>query len=76
MVVYNYAKLAGKIVEVYGTRENFARAVGWNPRTVTEKLNNNSAFKTTDIEKCLEALGISRKDIIEYFFDKKPRKTE
>lgn len=71
---YNYAKLTGKIVEVFGTRENYAKAMGWSPRTVTEKLNNNSPFKTTDIEKTIAVLGIDRAEIVNYFFDIKTRK--
>lgn len=71
---YNYAKLTGKIVEVCGTRENYAKAMGWSPKTVTEKLNNNSPFKTTDIEKTIAVLGIDRSEIVNYFFDIKTRK--
>lgn len=76
MITYDYSKLRGRIVEKFGNQARFAKAIGLSPRTVTEKINNNSAFKTTDIEKCLPVLGIARKEIPDYFFAVKARKSE
>lgn len=76
MVAYNFAKLRGKIVEVFGSQEKFARAIGMAPRTVNAKLNNEVPFKTPDIEKSLGVLGIARRDIPVYFFEVETRKSE
>lgn len=76
MVVYNFSKLRGKIVEVCGSQDKFAREIGLVPRTLTAKLNNEVPFKVPDIEKSLAVLGLARKDIPIYFFDVEPRKSE
>lgn len=76
MVVYNYAKLRGKIVEVCGSQDKFAREIGLVPRTLTAKLNNEVPFKVPDIEKSIGVLGIKRAEIPDYFFDVKARISE
>ena len=39
-MVYDYSKLEGKIIEKFGTRERFAKALGITTKTISEKLNN------------------------------------
>jgi len=68
MAKYNYAKLTGKIVEVFGSQKAYARFMGWAERTASEKLNCNSEFKQGEIVKTVEGLGLSFADIPEYFF--------
>lgn len=38
-MAFNYNKLSGKIVEVFGTRYNFAKAMGWSERTLSLKMS-------------------------------------
>lgn len=64
----NYAKLKGKIEEVFGGQRGYAKYMGWAERTASEKLNNNSDFKTSEIQKTIDGLGLSVRDIPDYFF--------
>lgn len=67
---FNYSKLNGKIVEVYGTRDNFANAFGMSKNTVSRKLNNKVRFSPEDIIKICELLNIPNDKISDYFFTK------
>ncbi len=76
MLIYNFAKLRGRIVEICGSQDKFARMIGMAPRTLTAKLNNEAPFKVPDIESSIGVLGIKRSEIPDYFFDVKPRISE
>jgi hypothetical protein len=64
----DYRKLRGKIVEVYGTMSNFAKAMGYSERTVSLKINGKVDFSQSDIVKIVSLLGLQDKDIPVYFF--------
>lgn len=66
--LYEYAKLKGKITELFGSQRSFAEAIGVSEQWVSAKLNCNSAFNQEDVEKWAEALQIERKDFGIYFF--------
>lgn len=70
MLQFNYAKLTGKIIEVFGTQREYAKYMGWAERTASEKLNNNARFKQDEIMKTVDGLGLSLADIPAYFFTK------
>ena len=63
-----YRKLRGKIVEVYNNQNEFARAIGRTPQTVTAKLNGRTKFTMNDIAQWSKALGLSAEDVYPYFF--------
>lgn len=65
---YNYAKLNGKIVEIFGSQRAYASYMGWAERTASEKLNCRTDFKQSEIERTIEGLGLSKADIPDYFF--------
>lgn len=67
---FDYSKLRGRIVEKYGTCENFAAAIGSTPATVSAKLNNKSKITGPDIHKWSqpEFLDIAADEIGVYFF--------
>lgn len=65
---FNYSKLKGKIVEVFGTQRNFATAIGLSERSVSLKLNNITEFSQDEIFKIVQALGIDWYQIHDYFF--------
>ena len=65
---FNYNKLKGRIVEVFGNQLGFARAMGWSERTLSLKLNGKVAWKQDDILKAISLLDLSESDIQEYFF--------
>ena len=68
---FNYAKLTGKIIEVFGSQKEYARFMGLAERTVSEKLNNHAGFKQEEILRTVEGLGLELHDIPAYFFAKK-----
>lgn len=68
MVKYDYSKLSGKIVEVFGTQAIFAEAMGMSERTLSLKLNNIRSFKQPEITRACTLLKIAVCDIPEYFF--------
>ena len=64
----NYNKLKGKIVEMFGNQQEFAKAMEWSERTLSLKINGKRPWKQTDIMKAVELLKLSESDIQEYFF--------
>lgn len=66
--MFNYSKLKGRIVEVYGTQNAFAKALGITPQNLSHKLNNGVGFSQLDILKWCELLKIPIGEIEQYFF--------
>ena len=69
--MYDYSKLAGRIIEVFGTRYNFAKAMGWAERTLSLKMNGKREWKQQDISKAVKLLKLLPEDIPDYFFKQK-----
>ena len=67
-MAFNYNKLRGRIVEIYGSQTEFAKAMQWSERTLSCKLNGKIPWKQTDIVTAVRLLGLSDSDIQEYFF--------
>ncbi len=67
----SYAKLKGKIKEVFGTQGAFAQAMGMDNTTISAKLNNKTPWKDEEIEKACGLLGIPIEQVHEYFFCRK-----
>lgn len=70
-MAFNYDKLKGKIVELFGTQYRFAEAMGWSERTLSMKMNGAIPWKQTDICKAIELLNLEESDIPIYFFNAK-----
>lgn len=70
-MAYDYSKLNGKIIEVYGTRGSFAEAMGVSDRTLSLKLNNLTSWKQPEITKACKLLNLEQNEIQDYFFDLK-----
>ena len=66
----SYAKLRGKIREVFGSEAAFAVAMGMNPASLSAKLGNKSPWKREEIEKACILLGIPIEEVHLYFFNK------
>lgn len=64
----SYAKLRGKIREVYATQEAFAEAMEMSTVTLSQRLNNKVEWKTNEIAKACELLGIPLEEVAVYFF--------
>lgn len=73
---FEYNKLRGKIIKVFGTQANFAKKMKWSERTLSLKLNGERPWKQTDICKAVELLHLSNKDIYTYFFTPKVQNIE
>ncbi len=67
---FNYSKLNGRIVEICGTQSEFARRMNKSEKCISNKLQQKIPFKQNEIENALVILGIDKKDIGLYFFDK------
>lgn len=67
-MAFNYAKLRGKIREVFNTQSAFAQAMGMSTTSLSEKLNNKVEFTQKEIEKAVELLDIQKEEIPVYFF--------
>lgn len=67
----DYAKLRGKIREVFGTNAHFAAAIGVNITTLSLKLNGKSKWDHEEIAKACEVLGIKIEEVHLYFFNRK-----
>lgn len=63
-----FAKLRGKIVEVFGTIGKFCEEVGLSQNLLSMKLNGKSDFTYDQIVAISNALGISSREIGDYFF--------
>lgn len=66
---YDYSKLKGRIIEKYGTQENFAKAIGKTQTTTSFKINGKRLWNQEEIIKAIELLDLSKDDIVEYFFN-------
>jgi len=69
--LYDYSKLSGRIVEIFGTRYKFAEAMGWSERTLSLKMSGSRDWKQPDIFKAVRLLKLTVNDIPDYFFKQK-----
>lgn len=74
MTQYTYSKLIGRIIEKYGTRADFSKAIGISEHTISTKLTGKHEWKQSEIEKACTLLEISSTDIADYFFVRKVKK--
>lgn len=67
----SYAKLRGRIREVCGSENAFAKELGIDKSTLSSKLNGNTKWNEEEIMKACEILQISIVNVHDYFFKKK-----
>ena len=67
-MAYDYKKLRGRIIEKFGTQQNFAIAMEWSERTLSLKMNCKVFWKQPEIVKASELLEIPSCEVIDYFF--------
>ena len=72
---YSYNKLKGRISEVFGTQERFAKEIGISPAALSARLNNITGFTQDEIAKACLALEIPAEQISPYFFTHIVQKT-
>lgn len=67
-MAYNYRKLLGRIVEIFGTQYRFAEEMGISEHSLSVKLNNKRAFRQEEITKACTLLNIEPSEVSDYFF--------
>jgi len=67
-MVFNYSKLRGRIREMCSTQEQFARAMGRSPASISAKLNNRSEWTQPEINRAMRILKINDAELTAYFF--------
>lgn len=75
-MAFDYSKLRGKIKEVFGTQDNFAKALGIGRVSLSQRLNNYLDFSQEEIDKAYKLLNLSKEEIPKYFFTAKVQKQE
>lgn len=75
-MVFDYSKLKGRIVEIFGSQKEFAKAMHISERTLSLKMNNDRPWKQMDITNALFLLKLPDESIQEYFFTTKVQKIE
>lgn len=63
-----FNKLEGKIVEVFGTKANFAAAMELSQTTMNAKLKGRIDWKRNEMRKACDLLGIPLTELVDYFF--------
>lgn len=68
---FDNSKLRGRIVEKYGTIDNFSKAINKNRSSISLILNDKATIDRRDMMLFCSALGIENKDVGDYFFTTK-----
>ncbi len=75
MIEYNFDKLKGKIKEVFGTQNEFAKNMVMAPNTLSLKLKSQTYFSSEEISKAVELLKINNPaEAWNIFFNEKVEK--
>jgi len=67
-MAFDYSKLRGRIVEKFGSQVSFAKAMDISERTLSLKMSGKRTWKQPEICLAIKLLGLSYKDISDYFF--------
>ena len=67
----SFAKLRGRIREMFATQAKFANAMGMNTATLSAKLNGKTEWSRDEIENACYLLKIPPTEVAEYFFNNK-----
>ena len=74
-MAFDYSKLSGKIKEVCGTQDNFAKMLGIGRVSLSMRLNNKQDFTAPEINRSCVILNIPLSEIPDYFFCRKSSET-
>lgn len=66
---YDYSKLNGKIVEIFGTKKKFAQSMNLSEKSISAKTNNKRGWQQPEISKACELLQIPSDEINSYFLN-------
>lgn len=68
-MAYKTEKLQNRIIEKFGTRQAFCKAIGMRPSTLSKALNQGRDWRGSTLIKAVRALEIPDDEIDAYFFD-------
>lgn len=68
---YDYSKLRGRIVEIFGSVRAFSEALGISYAATLDYLGNRTKFNQRSIERWNELLRIDIADAVPYYFTRK-----
>ena len=68
-MTYKRDKLQARIIEVFGTQQAFAEAIGMDKTTLSKLLRDGRDWRGSSLIKAVEVLRISPSEIDSYFFD-------
>lgn len=68
IIVFNYSKLKGRIIEIFGTQKAFAEAIGKSEASVSLVLSGKCYLDQKTIVTWADALEIGAMEIGAYFF--------
>ena len=73
-MAFEYAKLRGKIREVFNSQAAFAAAMNISETTLSHKMTGKIDFSQSEIHQAARLLGLGREEITTYFFTPKVQK--
>lgn len=65
---YDYSKLKGRIIEKFGSRGDFAKAIPISEKTLSSKLTGKTSWSQKQMMRVCEILAIPQYEIPAYFF--------
>lgn len=65
---FNYSKLRGRIIEMYGSQKKLAEQMGTTNETLSRKMQGKAYFRQNEIYKMAKLLDIKTEQIDSYFF--------
>ena len=71
MQEYEYSKLRGKIKECFSQQSEFAQKLGISDTSLSNKLNNKTAFDQDEIYKIISMFDLNADEALAYFFTPK-----
>lgn len=63
-----YPKLKGKIIEMFGSQQKFAKAVNQSEHMISKKLTGQCGISQDDVYEWSNALQLNPSEIAIYFF--------
>lgn len=66
--MFDYSKLRGRIREILGTQSMFAKLLGISEATLSKKLNNETDFTQSEMNRSCDLLKFPCAEIPAYFF--------
>ena len=72
---FDYGKLRGRIVEVFGSQKEFSQAMHMSEATLSLKLTGSSYFSQSEMYRAMALLGLEVNLISSYFFTPGVKKT-